>query len=265
VSSNAIKAAWATACVALLVWTVGAGIAGSVQTRHYHHAQEQVAVQTHFYRVIAGQDAVGVHVNDTLASDLRSTPKDKLPLFQGTSNQYGGITAEIGVNPFDNTCGVECGRLVPSVLQNVERARDGHPPTIRAAKHVTSWLLPFALFVAVVIGGILLGFAGTLTKWQRRRSAQQSLRAAYPEECRTLDRLQHQMDLLSVHHMTPREQARYAQLAEMHDGIEAALKMRIDPDSVDDQISEARADKLLTEASQVLAAVEAGNEIGGYE
>lgn len=247
---QAAMIAWSFVAVCLIAVVIVAVIVRSNQRSDYNHRVAVSQAQTHFYSVIAGKAQPGTGVADSLAMDLRSVPVAKLRFFQGTSNKYGGVASEIGIDPFDNSCGVECGSLRPSVLANVTEARRyGYfqEPSVR--KHLTSLALPT---VALLVW-LLIGAAGALAAPFRKRQTHEALRRQYPDECRTLDRLN-----AAIGALPPGRQR--DELARMREGIEHGLLVRVDPSTPDDQVTEARLDKLMQEAQFTLQSVEAGNK-----
>lgn len=117
---------WVAIASALVVWLVVAAIASAVHTHNQAGALDHWRTRGHFYRVIAGEeDASAPTVENKLALDLKPLSRGELSRFQGNSNAYGGITDALGVDPFDGSCGIECGHLTGAVQGNVTRAKSG--------------------------------------------------------------------------------------------------------------------------------------------
>ena len=118
---------WATAGILLLAWVgVAAGVnaAGSGDVKD---ARAQAAKEIRFYQVVAGElSGSELGPANRLARDLKEASADKLVAFQGDSNRYGGITIELGFDPFDGVDCSECGPLDGEVISNVEAVKIGN-------------------------------------------------------------------------------------------------------------------------------------------
>lgn len=100
---------------------------GAVSAIDRNDAQERAEVaqqEAHFWQVVAGEaPGSSPTVDNRLARDLSEIlgDTDAINDFRGSSNLYGGISSEIGFDPFDGTgqsC-VECGPLDQEVRENL--------------------------------------------------------------------------------------------------------------------------------------------------
>lgn len=181
-----VGSAWLVIGLILLVWTVAVAAANSSVRDRHHKQQRSFAAREHFYRVIAGiavDDQGGVL--NKLGRDLRSlkTAKDVRD-FRGTSNKYGGITLELGFDPFDGVYCSECGPLDPDVQDDVVLVKQGGLANVLSHRQVPSaklhhgpgwaawiaWLLTFPLMYGAS------WFAGSLSRSHRYGNMQEEMR-----------------------------------------------------------------------------------------
>lgn len=253
--------AWAAVLALLLVWLVVAGVSGAASNRSYESELREAQARASFYLVVAGERSPRVgQVEDKLGGHLNQIPADRLGDFQGDSNRYGGITEALGVDPFTGECGTECGHLTPDFQEKIEIVKaGGADAVIEGERPEQEGGLSSSVPLILIVLWLATGVAAYLLLMVRIRAArvgqQQSLREAYPDECREIDRLDAVMKAL------PPGGRQYDELQRLRDGIEMGLRRRLDPSVVDDHLSEARLERLMVEAGKTLRAVEEGNRV----
>lgn len=126
--TTAIKRAavvWACAGTLLLVWS---GVTAGFNAGSDSEYEEDVAAsvqQQNFWRMVAGEVGATPGVFGKLASDLRNSEIEDLPQFRGDSNRYGGISDELGYDPFNGVNCSECGPLDQEVINRVVDVKSG--------------------------------------------------------------------------------------------------------------------------------------------
>jgi hypothetical protein len=120
-----VAVAWACAGALLLAWSgMAAGLnAGSDES--YDDRRNAALKEQQFWSIVAGEQGAPPGVFGKLATDLKNTPDDELDDFRGDSNRYGGITDELGFDPFNGTDCSECGPLDQYVINTVIDIRSG--------------------------------------------------------------------------------------------------------------------------------------------
>ena len=116
---------WAVAGALLLSW---AGVTSGINSGSQDAYEDDVAAaqkQQQFWRIVAGQGEGPSGVLNKLAKDLRDLPLEDISGFRGDSNRYGGISEELGFDPFNGVNCSECGPLDEQVVENVRIIRDG--------------------------------------------------------------------------------------------------------------------------------------------
>ena len=123
--------AWGAAGATLLAWVALAAGLNAGTNSEVKEARSQAAKETRFYQVVAGElSGSEPGPANRLARDLRETPVERLSSFQGDSNRYGGISEELGFDPFNGVDCQECGFLDPDVIENTEQVKNGDLPTV---------------------------------------------------------------------------------------------------------------------------------------
>ncbi|MDB5178765.1 MAG: hypothetical protein JWN01_708 [Patescibacteria group bacterium] len=194
---------WAAVVAALLVLV---GVAGATEYSQ-HREQRQAAIYAHnrteFWKVIAGVGQSGRNSADiTLAEDLRKAlgpvgSNAPLPAairdFQGDANLYGGVTSDLGFNPFAGNQCRECGSLTPSVQSKLLQIKHGGVERIVAAEAVSQpgryVFTPFGLSALEAAGLLWLAGGGVVFLVGRRRVFRQYVysRTRFAELSWTLD------------------------------------------------------------------------------
>lgn len=167
--TTAIKRAaviWASAGALLLAWSgLAAGVnAGSDD--NYDERRQIALKQQQFWSIVAGEQGAPVGVFGKLASDLRDLEIEKLGGFRGDSNRYGGISEELGFDPFNGTNCSECGPLDQEVINTVVDVKSGRlgvvltdlqPEEPDTAPHPPGWLwILWVIAGPASLGGIYL-------------------------------------------------------------------------------------------------------------
>lgn len=118
---------WLSVGALLLAWF---GFSTGVNAGTRDRASEELAQEQkveHFYRVVSGE-LTGSESGpaNKLARDLRELPFEDLDTFMGDSNRYGGISDDLGFDPFDGVDCSECGRLDSEVILYVQEVKNGN-------------------------------------------------------------------------------------------------------------------------------------------
>jgi hypothetical protein len=178
-------AAWLAAGLLLLSWSGVAAISEAKAKDNYGDAKAQAGKVAQFYLIVAGElDGQGGVLNK-LARDLRDleTTTDVYE-FTGDANRYGGITGELGFDPFAGVNCDECGPLESTVAANVVAAKGGgvqgvieglQPPE---PKDYSGAPLPLWLLWGISLPGGLLLFMW----WAKRKDRR--LEREMPDEMR---------------------------------------------------------------------------------
>lgn len=258
-----IWASAGTGVVAALGIMFGATVAhnGSI-----HNQIQQAHARQHFWAVVAGRDAPDEFtVANKLGSDLRLLvgPVDgnatRLPppltSFRGDPNAYGGITDEIGVDPFVSGGGCnECGPLTGYMQAGLLDVKRGHVDEVIAAakpsvhERSAAWMLWVLVVYALTFP--LYVVAMRLPAARRQRS----LEAQYPNEAKMVERLDRAIGQL------PPGTREYEDFSRMRERLQRELAMRVS-DGTDDTVSERRLQKTKQEASRMIEAMEEGNDM----
>lgn len=129
---------WAVLAAAIFVVGAGSAFFQFIRTDNYELEMEAAGKRAHFWRVVAGEAAAPAPtVENRLARDLgaqlgpidpaaRSLPP-AIEAFRGDTDAYGGITAALGFDPFDQTgltCR-ECGPLDAETKAKLLRIKRG--------------------------------------------------------------------------------------------------------------------------------------------
>lgn len=116
---------WACVGALLLVWSGAARGVDAAKHDTYKDDLRQYQTLEHFFNVVAGKENPRPGVLDKLARDLRDLSPGEVSSFRGDSNRYGGITDELGFDPFAGENCHECGALKADFAANVLRAKSG--------------------------------------------------------------------------------------------------------------------------------------------
>lgn len=242
---------WPVVAVLLLVWLVGTVIANSVQSSHYHAALRHANASTHFYQVIAKQTEPDTSVVDRLALDLRTVPAAKLRLFRGNSNSYGSVSSTLGFDPFDESCGVECGPLTPNALAEISRAKQGVVPHTTVAHPGGGVGAPLdVLALWVLLGGIFF-----VWPYFGNMRSHKAMEQRYPDDWRAVAELTKALDSGNLSSTDEHE------IRQLRDGLSSALQERMTPGGGGNAVTVSRVASLKSEARDRLAAIEEGNRV----
>lgn len=123
---------------------------------------------------------------------------DEIVDFRGSSNAYGGITEEIGFNPFTNQGCDECGPLNDEALNSlllikqdrlglvVDELEDGIGSTSwRVSDDAPLYVLPLLYGAGA---GLMVGLPA-LPGWWRRRQEEERMRRHFPEQMELIDEI----------------------------------------------------------------------------
>lgn len=110
---------WGAITLALSVWAIFAGVSGHNENARANEQRIAATKVEHFYLVVAGRlSGVEPGPANKLARDLRdlNVPEgddyeSAVSRFRGDSNRYGGITRDLGFDPFEGPNCSECGPL----------------------------------------------------------------------------------------------------------------------------------------------------------
>lgn len=117
---------WVIAGVLLLAWFTFAVGVNAANEDQASDEISQVEKRERFYRVVSGEisgDAPGPL--NRLARDLRELPTEDVGSFAGDNNRYGGISEELGFDPFNSPDCSECGPLDSDVIADVVTIKQG--------------------------------------------------------------------------------------------------------------------------------------------
>lgn len=239
------------ATIVLIVFLVAGTVVNSVYSSGYSHDQQVAATRAHFWLVVGGQDQGDQPTAaDRLAKDLHELPRSQIRSFRGNSNTYGGVSIDLGEDPFTGFCGHECGPLTNEMVAKTRDARSGRASRViasevpEAPQHIPT---PWWFLGVWLLAGLLIPAWPYIQQW-RHESA---LRHAAPEEARLLEQLTDTVRAL------PMADPRRAELLLLRNKLESALERRsnIGTSQIDYRIND-----LLTEARSSLEAYEAGNQ-----
>lgn len=121
-----VVAAWIASGALILGWGVGASAFDASGRSEIKAAAAQAAKTEHFYLVVAGERS-GSEPGpmNKLARDLRELSPEEVANFRGDSNRYGGISSELGFDPFEGPNCSECGPLDFVVQETVLVVKGG--------------------------------------------------------------------------------------------------------------------------------------------
>jgi hypothetical protein len=242
---------WAVIAAVLLVWLAVAAVSSASASHSYHNQISHAQTRNHFWQVVSGQaDGSEPTVDNKLAVDLQllKTQKD-VAAFHGDSNQYGGITDAIGVDPFDDSCGNECGYLTSYMRTTLAKVQSGQVDAVVTADTVSkphsTTGTPVLLFIVWLLAG------GGLVAWPfvRRHRDANTLKSAYRDESHLLNEARDAMKELGP------ADPRYDELKGLRDNLEKALERRLGRGT-----DSGRIDNLVNDLRVNLDAVQEGNK-----
>lgn len=215
--------------------------------------------RAHFWRTIAGRDHQSdATVDGKLANDIRRWFRDPVAQhpagsFRGDSNDYGGITDALhGYDPFDESCGPECGHLSNDAMDKTELALGGQVDEVVAAdKPKRGAEMPTKLIAALLAGWLVFGAAMVLMPIWRRQQRQDAVGHAYPDEYRLIRQLTESARAL------PASDPNKRQLENLSSGLSKALSKRMM--AGDSDVRNERIRELVHEATGALEAFDEGN------
>lgn len=129
---------WGAIAVVLSVWAIVAGVSSHNENARANEQRAAATEVEHFYLVVAGERS-GAEPGpaNKLARDLRDltvpsgdTYEAAVSRFRGDSNRYGGITRDLGFDPFEGPNCSECGPLDVAVQENVVVIHNGGIDTV---------------------------------------------------------------------------------------------------------------------------------------
>lgn len=254
--------------LALKIWGLAGGVVAmifvavilvaSVHNSGVNSANHQIEARHHFWQVVAGQTTPSAPtVDNKLALDLRvalhsRNPSQAINNFTGNSNEYGGITDQIGVDPFSGQSCHECGPLSSYMKDRLGEIRNGNVAEVVATdkptghKYSTSWVWILALVWLISLP--LMLYFPTLT----RRHKLKSVEEVFPEDGRMIDKLDKAMREL------PPGDPQYNEFRDLRDKLDAALNRQLV--STKDEVAKTRRKELAEQARVSIAAYEEGNK-----
>ncbi len=251
---------WAILAVGLLGWTGAGALSGRHADSRAAEQYAAVAKVEHFYLVIAGErSGVEPGPGNKLARDLRdlhvpdgSSYAVQIRLFRGDSNRYGGVTRDLGFDPFEGPNCSECGPLDFNVQETVIAVKNGGidavvdelESTVEIEEPISGppaslwglWLASFPIYVGA-------------TYFMRRRQ----------EESRYRELAQESALLSQIREMEkelPPGDQRYV-LSNLASRLEEQMELRVAYRGK--KKTDMRLDALVNEATAALESIEAGN------
>lgn len=247
----------------LLAWVFVALAYNAIQTHQHSDEVAHHEAYSQFLLTVAGEDSSTLPlVGNKLAVTLRERlgPRDPnatdlpegITHLRGSSNEYGGVAAEIGENPFESRgCG-ECGPLDSRARGHLLAIKRGE---VYAVIEETRPDEPNKANVMIPLAGLFLMFvllplfwlSPQLRRWQEGRQLQRQ----YPIEMKLVSNLN---DVLG---QLPRSHPQRRELTALRDQLQDALAVR--SGSGEHQIVERRIERLVEEATVNIAAFDEGN------
>lgn len=243
---------WISAVALLTAWS---GIAAGRNAAESDRVQDEVAQlvkREHLYLVIAGEMSGNEPgpVN-RLGRDLHGTSTEDLSTFEGDSNRYGGISEDLGFDPFDSPTCSECGPLDEDIINDIVLIRESGVAAALLQYQVEEagtasgtpgflwiiWFLSYPVFVAVVYIRNKRGEEGKYRDFAQERALIHELREAGP-------------DMLMP--------AQRDQIGALADQLEAQIETRINYSK--SKTTQMKLEQLTAEAVTALEAIAAGNE-----
>jgi hypothetical protein len=247
---------WAVVAAALLVWLAVATISGASANHTYHSQLNHASQRSHFWRVVAGQDEDSAPtVDNKLAYDLRNvingnSGKITVNTFTGDSNSYGGVTDALGVSPFDNSCGNECGHLTPYMKASLNEVKGGQLQSVIGNDTVKKPHSSRGTAFMAFLFWLLLGAGIIALPFINKYRFKNTLRGQYRDECRLID------ETTAAIRELPAGDPQIDQLKGLRDNLEKELQRRLGKGT-----SEGRINHLKDELQNTLTAVQEGNKM----
>lgn len=240
---------WATVGFLLLVWFVFALGTNAGGDSEYEKQVAAAAKQEQFWRIVAGDGRGPEGALNKLAMDLREMEVEDLYSFRGDSNRYGGISGELGFDPFNGVNCSECGPLDPEVIETTVRVKNGELSEVLIALQPEKPEPPdgpsYALWFVWFLGWpVVLGVPYVMHKREvERRYADYSLEMGL---VRTLNEAAEEADW-----------QQQEQLQRLSHGIQDTVERRIEyGESASRSL---RLEELMREAQETLDAMNEGN------
>jgi hypothetical protein len=253
--------AWVVALVVLLSWSAVGAVSGHSARGRVSEQRSAATKVEHFYLVVAGQRS-GSEPGpaNKLARDLRdlhvpagSSYAREVQSFRGDSNRYGGVTRELGFDPFEGPNCSECGPLdfdvqdtvivikgggIDAVIAEIESGLVEEDP-ISGPPEIL-WLLWFLSFPGYVGTSYVLTKRGEADRY-REVTGERQLLGQIHETLRDL----------------PRGDPRAIELSSVAQRLETQINQRVAYRKTKKE--DMKLEALATEATSVLEAIEAGN------
>lgn len=251
VPDKRVAATWASVGTLLLAWSGFAYGANRGSESEYDESVKQAQVQQHFWRVVAGQESGSQGgVLNKLARDLNELPTEELSQFRGDSNRYGGISEELGYDPFNGADCSECGPLDPAVIDHVVAAKGCCLPQVLKSyepeKPEQVGGAPWFLW-----GGWLLSLPGfQLFTGLRRKRRDEQRYSQYGQEMELIRSIDHA--LTTGNYVGPSDD-----LYRMRDQLREAIDTRIKYG--EQEVKAMKIEELRREARETLEAFNEGN------
>jgi hypothetical protein len=252
--SGTVRTGWGFVAILLALWLIIASIGAAVHSSHFHKREIDADHRAHFYRVIGGEeDGSALTVENKLALDVkRAIAQHRLNRFRGDSNAYGGVTDALGVDPFDGSCGDECGFLTPSMKSNVLRAASGDADAVVSSDRPHDSGGPSIGIPGLILAvWFVLGVAIMASPFIQRRRKQETIRERYPAEARLLARFNNTLRELPPSH------PEYQRIRGLRDGLQEELTERMS--SGEEAVGTSRLEYLCREGENTLEALREGN------
>lgn len=241
---------WLIAGVLLFTWSGIAAGRNAAEKDRVKDESAQIEKREHFYRVIAGElPGSEPGPANKLARDLRDLPEDEIDSFTGDSNRYGGITDDLGFDPFNGLDCHECGPLDRSVVDDVEEIKNGDLDEVMdhyAVDPADTGSGPSKLIYFLWIIS-LPAFAGYL--FVRNRRAEETKYREFVDERRLIGKLRE-----ASHELSPGNRQSIEDLA---DKLQSEIDTRVTFGQT--KARQMKLEALIDEAGEVLGAIEAGN------
>lgn len=250
--------AWTLVAGCLALWICVAGVINLATQSSYNRKLERTEQRAHFWRAVGGSEGTfSPTVDDKLAADIRDWVRagHSIAQFEGDSNSYGGIGQALGdYDPFDQSCGQECGHLRADAQRKALASYEGQSRQVIESEQPAkpsniSWTVPAALFVLWLLVGLAVLYLPPL---MRRHEQEQELSGAYPAEARMIGQIDRAMAEL------PPGSQQWDQMNQLRVGLEKAVTRRLN--AGENEIQQARTRRLMEEASSMLYAMNEGNE-----
>lgn len=245
---------WSIAGALLLAWLV---FSASANAGAESRVEDDIALaekREHFYRVVAGDvDGFAPGPGNKLGRDLREIDAESLDSFTGDSNRYGGITDDLGFDPFNGVDCSECGPLDRDVIDDVTAIKEGNLDEVldRIAEDVDpADSVPEPPTFLWIVWGLSLP-VGIGTIYVRSRRSEESRYRDFAMERRLLGEINEAKETVSV------RSVEWNELDALAQRLQAQIETRVNYRQ--DKLRKMRYETLIEEANEALDAVSAGN------